>query len=595
MTLVVVCVAFFVLTPRELVKMNEIAVAHAVCLTNVCIVLKNSGSYFAEPLHLQPLTHTWSLSVEEQFYLFLPPLLVFCHRFGRKRLFQIVASLSLLSLVASAYLVFSWQKFAFFMLPTRAWELLLGSLVAIRPVNATSWRTTSNEVLAVVGLAGILCPILFYTEHVPFPGLAALPPCLGCCAVIIANTNVQTRVGALLSSNWMTALGAISYSVYLWHWPLFTFRRILFGRETSVSVTLLLIVASLVLAVLSWRFIEVPFRRRHIALRTKSLFTFVASVSAAIVLTGLVIRHFDGFPQRFDPLLVRDIDDRGDIYAPATPEFLGDRMQRLGSKEPHCDVILWGDSHGMVLAEAIDEVAAKLGISVGLALQYQTPPIPGVWTISKMASLRRTAAVLEYIKSQQIKNVMIVARWSAYTDGFTQADADDMGDLYLASGLAKVSDDVEHAAPPSIEEAADHFEVGIRNLAEELNQVGSTLFILEQPPEQVVSNVATHWLRSTALGSPAMFRGAVPPVSYADFVRRQGNVNKILDRIAAEHANVRIIKTSHLFFKQDQLEDAMTSFGGHSLYNDNDHLSIFGGKYVVDAAIKPFLERLKSD
>ncbi len=214
--------------------------------------------YFGGPAEFKPLLHTWSLSVEEQFYLLYPLFLMIAVKwFSSKSLPMLLGIVFVASLSISIAGVFLAASATFYLLPTRAWELMAGGLLV---VGANSrFRPRQNEVVAVVGLAMILVSIFLFDRNTRFPGAAALLPVGGTAAIIYANTNHATTIGRVLSCRPLVFTGLISYSLYLWHWPLLIFGQIRFWEVPNIK--LLVLVFCYVLSIITWRWVETPFRR----------------------------------------------------------------------------------------------------------------------------------------------------------------------------------------------------------------------------------------------------------------------------------------------------------------------------------------------
>jgi peptidoglycan/LPS O-acetylase OafA/YrhL len=245
------------LLPYQLADLAHSAV-NAVGFTSNIWFWRQTG-YFAGATGLQPLIHTWSLAVEEQFYVLFPIGLYLLHRF---RLLKIgVAVILALSLVAASILVFRMPAATFYLLPTRAWELMLGALLAVGTVSAVQSQR-AREWLAFAGLAMILVPVAVYTERTLFPGLAAVPPCLGAFLIILAGRSGRTVVTDALSGTIPVRIGLISYSLYLWHWPILVFARQWSIVEPGPWAIIACIALSFLAAWASWRFVEKPFRTR---------------------------------------------------------------------------------------------------------------------------------------------------------------------------------------------------------------------------------------------------------------------------------------------------------------------------------------------
>jgi peptidoglycan/LPS O-acetylase OafA/YrhL len=283
MSVVVIAVlvaGWFLLLPEDYVSLGTSAMALAAVVANIYF-WRNTSGYFARGEEM-PLLHTWSLAVEEQFYLIMPLFLVIAFRLAAPRLLLPVVIVSMFgSLAVSAYAVAVFPGAAFYFLPSRAWELLIGSILALIPARWIPGNRLARETITYVGLACIVAACLFYTEAMPFPGLAALVPCSGTAAIIWANTLGSggmslTSAGVLLASRPFVFLGLISYSLYLWHWPLLTFGNYWSLWSLSLTSRPGLLAIAFLLSILSWRFVETPIRRRVVFPARSSLFSFAA-------------------------------------------------------------------------------------------------------------------------------------------------------------------------------------------------------------------------------------------------------------------------------------------------------------------------------
>ena len=218
-------------------------------------LLLSRAGYFSHAADVTPLL-TWSLSVEEQFYIAFPLLLLLVSRLGRRARLGTMWALFVLSLALSVYLVKHDTPAAFFLFPPRAWELILGGLLAARAIPDVPERY--REPIAISAVTAILIAAFTYHEDTPFPGLRALIPCLAAAALIHVGAKGSTRVGTLLASAPFVALGLISYSLYLWHWPLITFYKAYTGA-TSDPRKAVALPPEVSRRLCSWRFIEQPF------------------------------------------------------------------------------------------------------------------------------------------------------------------------------------------------------------------------------------------------------------------------------------------------------------------------------------------------
>jgi len=293
--LVVLCcvpAAWFMLLPDEMEEFSKSLIAVSTFTSNIHF-WQDDGGYFAGPSELKPLIHTWSLAIEEQFYIILPIFLVLTWRLGRR--FLLVSLLT--SFVISLSLAHWGSQFrpsaAFYLLPTRAWELLIGSFVAFYlQRNEILFSNFASNALSTLGLAMILTSVFLFNSTTPFPGLAALAPTLGT-ALVILFANRRTLVFALLSHRAMVGIGLISYSLYLWHQPLLAFSRIFFIEGHNERLIPFLLAISVLLAWISWKYIEMPFRKESV-ISSRGIYIGATFISSALICFGIVGYQTEG-------------------------------------------------------------------------------------------------------------------------------------------------------------------------------------------------------------------------------------------------------------------------------------------------------------
>jgi peptidoglycan/LPS O-acetylase OafA/YrhL len=296
-TVMAACIPFawLWLLPDDMQDFSRSLVAVSVFASNI-LFWRESG-YFDAAAELKPLLHTWSLAVEEQYYLLYPLLLLLVWRLGRRGIAALLAVAALASLAFAQWGAHHSPAAAFFLLPARGWELAIGGLAALHLSRGESTRLGegARQALSVLGLVLIFWGVFAYDQNTPFPSLYALVPTLGTVLLVLCATPA-TAVGRVLGSRSLVAVGLISYGAYLWHQPLLAFARYRAAVEPGALQMGALIVAAMVLAYFSWRFVERPLRRRG-AFRRLHVFAGAACVSAAFI--GFGIMGTDGYPARY--------------------------------------------------------------------------------------------------------------------------------------------------------------------------------------------------------------------------------------------------------------------------------------------------------
>lgn len=345
--------AWTYLSPKDLRDYAQSVASVSLFASN--FLFWDESGYFDTEAELKPLLHTWSLAVEEQYYILFPVLIFVVWRLGHRRVMGSFIGLALLSLGAAIWQVQAAPAAAFFLLPARAWELLVGAMAALALSNWISQEDIrlrfprASEALGLIGIALIAGAVLTFDETTPFPGLLALIPTVGA-ALVLVFASAQTLAGRVLGLAPFVWIGLISYSAYLWHQPVFAFARHISLGEVPQSVFLALTVLSLGLAYLSWRFVEQPFRART-GFSRRSIFALSAAGTAVMLALGVTghVAHKTITALRLGDggvgwTAYRDKDDliteRSDAYAP----FLKLATAPFESEGDRSRVLIFGDS-----------------------------------------------------------------------------------------------------------------------------------------------------------------------------------------------------------------------------------------------------------
>jgi peptidoglycan/LPS O-acetylase OafA/YrhL len=426
MMLVTSLLAYKFFLPGELEEFAKSLLSGTFSVSNVYF-LHQSG-YFEGPAAMKPLLHTWSLAVEEQFYVFLPLLLIAVRRFFPHRQRVLILSIAVLSFGVSVWGAFHDPSATFYLAHTRAWELLLGTLIALdvfpRFSNAI-WRNAAS----MAGLCFIVLAAIIYDKTTPFPGAAALVPCLGAALIIAAGRSGPSIVGRLLSLSPIVFVGMISYSLYLWHWPMIVFQGvsgILAQGIWPKAAKIVVLCASLLVATLSWKFVEQPFRDRRFTLSGQVVFRIAATSVLALLVVGASALATHGFPSRFPPEAVRvasfleNADPVTESQYRVGTCFLTSRNLQAAFDPSVClrqdpkkrNELLIGDSHAAQLWYGLSSVFTDVNLMQATASGCKPTLDQGLGT-DKRCRLMMDYVFHDYLRRHHIDALLIAARWDA--------------------------------------------------------------------------------------------------------------------------------------------------------------------------------------
>ncbi|MBX3166753.1 MAG: acyltransferase [Candidatus Eremiobacteraeota bacterium] len=417
-SLVIWLVSLVILMPSDFQEMSQSFLWQTGLAANVFFWRKTG--YFAGAAEQKPFLHTWSLSVEEQFYLFLPALIAVLSRRPRQLRWVLLVVLAG-SFMLSAYTYKRMPSACFYLLPTRAWEFLCGSVVALWGVKIDEASPWHRESFSALGLAMMLLPACFYHQRTAFPGPAAVAPCLGACLFIWANSSTLTWTGRLLSRQPFLKLGLLSYSLYLWHWPVICFLNYVRVGPIEPGIRCLAMLVCLIFAWLAYQFVELPLRR------STWLYSYAFAVSFLSLLTAACLfaisRVSKGFPERFNGEILEAAGFAGhDPFQRdlSLREVESGKLVTFGVETPEpARLIVWGDSHAMSVLPGLDGVFRRRGLRGEAAVHNSSPPILGASLEPRFSQLAGVTmaynnAVYRHILNSRAKDVLLVAAWEDY-------------------------------------------------------------------------------------------------------------------------------------------------------------------------------------
>lgn len=533
--------------------------------------------YFNTEHELEPLLHTWSLAVEEQFYFLFPVLMLLGWKFFRRRLMLCLWVICLLSFIASMVMVRFIPDQAFFLLPYRAWELLTGGLLALNLPHGKAYAKKAVEGAAASGIAMILAAGIFYDSKTDFPGLAAALPCIGTAWVIWSGSVRTTYISRMLSAKPLVIVGLVSYSWYLWHWPVFSFAEYVLQNEFKKSEKILCIFISFLLAYLSWKFIERPFRRPGGVLKTRRAVFFAALIAlTSMVAGGFGIKTKNGFPDRFPE----------DAYAYAQGALDKNPLRKACdlkkferiAEDDICEAnpdsgkkpvfILWGDSQADAIAPAFIALSKKHDVNGYLAFKHSCPPIldirdrQGDRMEPFCADYNR--AHFDFIKRNKIKYVFMVSTWSNWARN---------KDLYFD----------RKDWYPAYEGRYDNIVMaGLQRTVDELQKIGVTVYFLIDGP-----TLRFEPPRMLALESVMGVKDSKAYASLDSYIKKRG---KDVDNFVKQNKATGLVIADMLPLLCGSGK-CISGLNGRSLYYDHNHFSAYGANYLAPV-FEPFFENI---
>ncbi len=529
---------------------------------------RNSG-YFDANIQDNPLLNMWSLSVEEQFYVFFPLMLAFLFKYARNRHRTILWGIAWASMgIGTILLLLNFQATAvFYGLPFRAWELLAGSLLAgvgMKKSRKHNWVGLTSLVL--------LCSLFFlYSGETVFPGATAILPVA--CAYFLIREGQYGASRVILEHPLTVFIGKISYSLYLFHWPILVFARYLCeGIVPSVILGWSVIVLSFIAAILSWKFVETPIRQTQWQPKKYFVGTALGAVTLAIITFGAykysnIASFCEVEPYWNGPQSSYCLDPKFDESENPTPWSL----VSLGKNEKP-QYIFWGDSHARALAVGFHQWSLETGIN-GIYINRKH------WLVYKGAGVSYPKngewvdEVLSWIDLHpEIHNIVLINRWAVRTQGFTNENPVSFFDLSVEG----VDDDESNLVK---------FTKGLSDLCAVLKEKGKNVIICSSIPELGL-NVPSLAVKKRWFGGYANDLC----ITADKYNQRQKEAKEVL-RDLEKHGLAKVIWVDSVFFSQNGNMRPLIE-NGKSLYIDDDHLSTTGANILIQGVKKELLESM---
>ena len=578
MLLVVSSFAFVLFTPEDLSNYALSAISSTLYFSNV--YFWRTTDYFSLSAEFQPLLHTWSLSIEEQFYVLTPIFALMVTRLRRSSL-VVLLSFALFSSLVTCYLVFSRSELAsFYLLHTRAWELLFGAVIAVLP-RVKFGHGIIVESIRGLALLAILIPAVTLQKGGISPSVYAFFPCLGTSVIIYLGFSNKSLVSGLLGSAILVGLGLISYSLYLWHWPVLALWRYVLGTVELDAISILACISvSVFVSWLSWKWVENPFRRGKIgSANPKTLFIAATAASLVAILPLSASWLNDGFPERFSAETSVFVQASA-LGNPRRDECFGrsiaESLCTFGASTKAPTVLIWGDSHADAAFPGFGVAAKKSGVAGVFAGSTGCPPLPHVQ--ARRGCEEYNDEVLKYIASNpSIESVVLIARWPLRNEPESLKGEVNLPGLLRSSHYQVSADTAVRGNGLN----KGYIEASLDDLIGDLSIKNIDVHVIYGLPEYKF-DVPRRLFMEKRLG----FQVPSPLIkSDVDLIFEE--IEGVMGDLADRHPSIRLYNLSSMICAYEcEIER-----DGFSLYRDGNHLSEFGSVSLLGPVFEDIFVR----
>ena len=582
--------AWLWLLPSDMKSFSQSLMAVSTFSSN--ILFWREAGYWDVASELKPLLHTWSLAVEEQYYLLFPLFLMMMWRLGKRWILASFMIVAVLSLVLAQWWAYSRPSAAFFLLPTRGWELAIGASIAFyflyrkQMIRTLLSHRSVDEAMSLVGLLMIGYAVFAFDETVPFPGFYALIPTIGTGLIILFSSS-RTLVGRLLGTKLLVGIGLVSYSAYLWHYPLLAFARHRSLTEPSELVFLVLAFLSFPFAFLSWKYVERPFRRKDVFNR-KSIFTFAFIGSLFFISIGLAGHMTNGWSGRIDEKLTAALPQESDVLRCVSQEFHSEEVCEL-VRSPNKLTFLIGDSHAGAVASEMQTAFSGENIGLLHVTKNGCLPVQDVYradggNMTDLSCYWFNEKLFDYIEENtDIEYVIVLARWALLMEG-TRFNNREGG---IEPTFQKPHLDLVVNGKPEYHPAYDHRpDLSKRYAAsiQALLDMGKKV-ILVYPIPEAGWNVPRYISKYYIKNPHQAFSSNAGSTSFEVFKERNRRSYAALDAVG-QNPNLFRVYPEQVFCNNDVKGRCIVQKDGRFLYKDDDHLSNAGAKLIAEKIMK---------
>jgi peptidoglycan/LPS O-acetylase OafA/YrhL len=576
--------SYYLLLPADFEQFAKSLVATTLLASNAFFA-RQASDYFAHDATSKPLLHTWSLAVEEQFYLLYPVGLFLLLRHGATARTITNTILGAIAISFAIAVIGNWLSPAssFFFFPARIWELMLGALIAL--AGAPMMSLPARQALCVVGAIfiafGIAGVRIGLSEVVPQPLIA----CLGTAILIYANDDARTIASAVLSHPILVGIGLLSYSLYLWHWPILVlYRYAVINRPLQPIDTATVAIVTLIISIANWKYIEQPFRKRRLLGDPAGM--LLAAASASMGLLGVAVWGVatKGIPSRLPPDAIHlaegntDVNpDRSKCMRREPANVLTGAFCRLGALGAP-SLMVWGDSQADPWMPVFNDLMIANGTSGLITASAGCPPLLGVKRFGRHLDPSRSRcteinnAIFAAIAQYRINRVVLIGRWSWYIYG------DENGSVEEGPGaiIVRADDNEDNAEIAARTGNRQHvFQAALAETVTRLREVGAQVWLIQEPPTNKV-DIPKYLAHAALRGTSAIGR-------LRDEVRQR---QAFQTNVFADNS-LAVIDVLQYLCPSDE-KYCRIALDGRSIYADWNHFSVFGARTIAKWAAPVF-------
>ena len=566
--------AYIYYTPNDLSSFADSLRYSSSFIAN--IYFEKQSGYFAATSETMPLLHTWSLSIEEQFYFIWPVLLLLSSKYLSKKLFLAIVTTVVITLALySEYLATNNTSQAYYWIQSRGFELLIGALLSVYLQNKTmpSMPKLVFNILGYIGLVTIFLSFLLLSKESLFPGINAFIVTVAVSLIIFSTETNKKGVYLLLSHPALLKIGKLSYSLYLWHWPILAFYRYQ-NNDFGLKGWLICGVATIVLSILSWTFFEKPLRFKKVKTRTVYVLYFLLPLIISVA-TAKFIAKQEGFPGRYSNETLQiyttaaytfDEEKKSlpqtQLYPPFEPYIIGEPS---GLK---VSAFIWGDSHAGHFRSFVDELGKKYHFSALFGGLGGCPPLIGVNLLKynkpeKECSLYNNEALTKIINSD-VSLVFLAARWAMYSE--TTRSPGERGSRVF---LGEKGDYQEN-----VETSRKYLKEGLDNSISQLLQNNKTVVLFTQVPSYPFKP-SNCLLKKSKEKNTDISNCNLP---YSKIESRFSYAVSMVNDLQKKHPKLITIDLSSIICPDNQ---CLSQIDGIPLYHDNGHLNDNGPRVLA--------------